>query len=150
MQTPIQRSGTSPRIPFQTSPSQINECRIEKFDVALAVRSIPVPDQTEYLAHTHPVWLVRISKSQSSFQTLRIKCAIQTLRIRQHMNVHAGHVVLISSLVFLYKTCWRRLRFFERFSASRNWPSLTTPHCLWHLESLPKGSWDGASYMVVA
>ena len=36
------------------------------------------------------------SKRQSSFHTLRIKYAIQTLRIRQHRNVHSGHVVLIS------------------------------------------------------
>ena len=56
-----------------------------------------VPDQTKYLAHTHPVSLLATSKSQSSFQTLQIKCAIQTLWIRQHGNVHAGHSVLISS-----------------------------------------------------
>ena len=65
--------------------------------IALGVRSIPVPDRTKYLAHTHPISLVGTSKSQSSFQALRIKCAIQTLRIRQHRNVHAGHMVLTSS-----------------------------------------------------
>ena len=42
-----------------------------------------------YLVHTHlvSVSLVGTSKSQSSFQTLRI---------RQHSNVHAGHMLLTS------------------------------------------------------
>ena len=39
------------------------------------------------------------SKSQSSFQIRRVKRAIQTLRIRQHRNVHTGHVVVISSQI---------------------------------------------------
>ena len=59
------------------------------------------------LSTTHPVSLVGTSKSQSSssFQTLRIKCAIQTLRIRKQRNVHAGHVVLISSHVETHVRC---------------------------------------------
>ena len=75
-----------------------------KSDVEMGVRSIPVP----YLFHTRsrpnkvfstysPCIIVGTSKRQSSFHTLRIKSAIQTLRIRQHRNVHSGHVVLISS-----------------------------------------------------
>ena len=75
-----------------------------KSDVELGVRSIPVP----YLFHTRsrpnkvfstysPCIIVGTSKRQSSFHTLRIKYAIQTLRIRRHRNVHSGHVVLISS-----------------------------------------------------
>ena len=78
-----------------------------KSDVELGVRSIPVP----YLFHTRsrpnkvfstysPCIIVGTSKCQSSFHTLRIKYAIQTLRIRQHRNVHSGHVVLISSHMF--------------------------------------------------
>ena len=59
MQTPIKRSGTSPRIPFQTPPF-----------------------------HT----------ADRLIQTLRIKCAIQTIRIRQHRDLNAGHLVLIGSL----------------------------------------------------
>ena len=75
-----------------------------KSDVELGVRSIPIP----YLSHTRsrpnkafstysPCIIVGTSKRQSSFHTLRIKYAIQTLRIRQHRSVHSGHVVLISS-----------------------------------------------------
>ena len=75
-----------------------------KSDIELGVRSVPVP----YLFHTRsrpnkvfstysPCIIVGTSKRQSSFHTLRIKYAIQTLRIRQHRNVHSGHVVLISS-----------------------------------------------------
>ena len=75
-----------------------------KSDVELAVRPIPVP----YLLHTRcrpnkifskysPCIIVGTGKHQSSFHTLRIKYAIQTLRIRQHRNVHSGHVGLISS-----------------------------------------------------
>ena len=74
-----------------------------KSDVELGVRSIPVP----YLFHTRsrpnkvfkhiPCMIVGTSKRQSSFHTLQIKYAIQTLRIRQDRNVHSGHVVLISS-----------------------------------------------------
>ena len=74
-----------------------------KSDVELSVRSIPVP----YLFHTRcrpnkvfskysPCIIVGTSKHQSSFHTLLIKYAIQTLRIRQHRNVHSGRVVLIS------------------------------------------------------
>ena len=75
-----------------------------KSDVELRVRSIPVP----YLFHTRsrpnkvfstysPCIIAGTSKRQSSFHTLRIKYAIQTLRIRQHRNVHSGHGVLMSS-----------------------------------------------------
>ena len=71
-------------------------------DVELGVHSIHFP----YLFHTRsrpnkvfstysPCIIVGTSKRQSSFHTLRIKHAIQNLRIRQH--VHSGHVVLISS-----------------------------------------------------
>ena len=78
-----------------------------KSDVELGVRSITVP----YLFHTRsrpnnvfstysPCIIVGTSKRQSSFHTLRIKYAIQTLRIRQHRNVHSGHVVFISSHIF--------------------------------------------------
>ena len=77
-----------------------------KSDVEPGVRSIPVP----YLFHTRsrpnkvfstysPCITVGSSKSQSSFHTLRIKYAIQTLRIKQHRNVHSWHVVLISSRI---------------------------------------------------
>ena len=80
-----------------------------KSDVELGVRSIPVP----YLFHTRsrpnkvfstysPCIIVGTSKRQSSFHTLRIKYAIQTLRIRRHRNVHSGHVVLISSHIHIY------------------------------------------------
>ena len=80
-----------------------------KSDVELGVRSIPVP----YLFHTRsrqnkvlstysPCIIAGTSKRQSSFHTLRIKYAIQTLRIRQHRNVHSGHGVLISSHMFLF------------------------------------------------
>ena len=75
-----------------------------KSHVELGVRSIPVP----FLFHTRsrpnkvfstylPRIIVGTSKCQSSFHTFRIKYAIQTLQIRQHRNVHSGHVVLISS-----------------------------------------------------
>ena len=85
-----------------------------KSDVELGVRSIPVP----YLFHTRfrpnkvfgtysPCIIVGTSKRQSSFHTLRIKYAIQTLRIRQHRNVHSGHVVLISSHITTPKTSRR-------------------------------------------
>ena len=80
----------------------------QKSDVELGVRSMPVP----YLFHTRsrpnkvfstysPCIIVGTSKRQSSFHTLRINYAIQTLRIRQHRNVHSGHVVLISSQLSL-------------------------------------------------
>ena len=80
-----------------------------KSDVELGVRSIPVP----YLFHTRsrpnkvfrtysPCIIVGTSKRQSSFHTLRIKYAIQTLRIRRHRNVHSGHVVLISSHIYIH------------------------------------------------
>ena len=80
-----------------------------KSHVELGVRSIPVP----CLFHTHsrpdkvfstysPCIIAGTSKRQSSFQTLRIKYAIQTFRIRQHRNVHSGHVVLISSHIYIY------------------------------------------------
>ena len=80
-----------------------------KSDVELGVRSIP---PYPYLFHTRfrpnkvfgtysPCIIVGTSKRQSSFHTLRIKYAIQTLRIRQHRNVHSGHVVLISSHIAL-------------------------------------------------
>ena len=93
---------------YNSPPFQTNECKISKFTWGPKLRwvsvpclfhtcSIPVPDRTKYLAHTHPVSLVGTSKIQSLFQALRIKCAIQTLRIRQHGNVHAGHMVLTSS-----------------------------------------------------
>ena len=61
--------------------------------------SIPVPDQKQVFSIStySPCISVKTSKRQSSFHTLRIKYAIQTLRIRQHRNVHSGHVVLISS-----------------------------------------------------
>ena len=93
-------------------------------DVELGVRSIPVP----YLFHTRsrphkvfstysPCISVGTSKRQSSFHTLRIKYAIQTLRIRQHRNVHSGHVVLISSHISsnLYPRA-TRLRHLPRLS----------------------------------
>ena len=44
-----------------------------------------------------PCITVGTSKRQSSFHTLRIKYAIQALRIRQHRNVHSEHVVVTSS-----------------------------------------------------
>ena len=37
-----------------------------------------------------PCIIVGTSKRQSSFHTLQINYAIQTLRIRQHRNVHSG------------------------------------------------------------
>ena len=71
-----------------------------KGDVELGVRSILVP----FLIHTRsrpnklfstysPCIMVGTSKRQLSFHTLRIKYAIQTLRSRQHRNVHSGRVV---------------------------------------------------------
>ena len=103
-----ERSGT--RASAHPDPDPDPELRINhrmqylKSDVELGVRSIPVP----YLFHTRsrptkvfstysPCIIVGTSKRQSSFHTLRIKYAIQTLPIRQHRNVHSGHVVLISS-----------------------------------------------------
>ena len=90
--------------PFQTPPFQTSECNISKsllhwvsVPCPFYTCSIRVTDQTKYLAYTHPVSLAGTSKSQSSFQTLRIKCAIHTLRIKQHGNMHTGHVVLIRS-----------------------------------------------------
>ena len=82
--------------------------RILKIDVALGVRSMPIP----YLFHTFsrpnklfsaypPCITVGTRKRQSLFQTLRIKCAIQTLKSRQHRHIHSGRVVLISSHVVL-------------------------------------------------
>ena len=108
IQTPIQSSGSSPRIPFQTPSVPDHRMQYLKSDVELGVRSIPVP----YLFHTRsrpnkvfstysPCIIVATSKRQSSFHTLRIKYAIQTLRIREHRNVHSGHVVLISSQMCL-------------------------------------------------
>ena len=91
-------------VPDTSVPDSRMQCL--KSGVELGVRSIPVP----YLFHTRsrpnnlfstysPCIIVGTSKRQSSFHTLRIKSAIQTLRIRQHRNVHSGHVVLISSHV---------------------------------------------------
>ena len=84
IQTPIQiRSKSSNSVPDPSIPDQRSQYL--KIDVALGACSMPVPDQTQYLVHTHPVSLVGTSKSQSWFQTLR-----------QHSNMHARHVVLIS------------------------------------------------------
>ena len=103
IQTPIQSSGSSPQIRFQTPSIPDQQMQYLKIHIALGVSSMPgpcpFPTKQKYLAHTHLVSLVGNSKSQSSFQTLPIKCAIQTLRIRQHRNVHAGHMVLTSSHV---------------------------------------------------
>ena len=90
---------------------------ISQADFVQGVRSISVPDKAKDLAHTHPVSLVGTSKSQSSFQTLRIKCAIQTLPIRQHRNVPVGHLVLSSSHLVLRSA----------FPASRP-PMVSPPH----------------------
>ena len=94
-------------VPYPSVPD--HRMQYLKSDVELGVRSIPVP----YLFHTRsrpnkvfsaysPCIIVGTSKRQSSFHTLRIKYAIQTLRIRQHRNVHSGHVVLISSHIYIH------------------------------------------------
>ena len=97
IQTPIQSCGSCPRIPFQTPSFQTNECSISKLTLRWVsvpcpfhTCSIPVPDQTKHPAHTPPVSLIGTRKSQSPSQTLRI---------RPHRNLHAGNVVLISSLI---------------------------------------------------
>ena len=100
IQTLIQSSGSSPQIPFQTPSVPDHRMQYLKSDAELG--SVP------YLFHTRsrpnnlfstysPCIIVGTSKRKSSFYTLRIKSAIQTLRIRQHRNVHSGQVVLISS-----------------------------------------------------
>ena len=98
-------------VPDPSVPDHRMQCL--KSDVELGVRSIPVP----YLFHTRSrpnkvvityssCIIVETGKRQSSFHTLRIKYAIQTLRIRQHRNVHSGHVVLISSHMWI-ASYWR-------------------------------------------
>ena len=94
---PELRIKSSNSVPDPSIPDQGTQYL--KIHIALGVRSMPVPYvfHAKYLAHTYPVSLVGASKSESSFQTLQISCAIQTHRIRQHGNVHTGHMVLTSS-----------------------------------------------------
>ena len=77
-----------------------------KINAALDVRSmpcsIPVPEQNKAFSTCSPHITCGDQQSQSSFQTLRIKWAIQTRRMRQHRNVHPGHVVLSSSHIYIY------------------------------------------------
>ena len=78
-----------------------------KSDVELGVRSIPVPFHTgsrpkKVFSTFSPCIIVGTSKRQSSFHTLRIRYAIQTLRIRRHRNAHSGHMVLISSHISIH------------------------------------------------
>ena len=81
-----------------TNPiSQNSHCAV----CPLHTRSVPAPDRTKYVAHTHLVSLAGTSKRQSSFQTLRMKCAIQTLQIRQHRSARERHLVLTSKLLSL-------------------------------------------------
>ena len=106
---------TSRSRPRSRAPDQVPEFRsrplrsrpsnaIRESDVELGVRSIPVPylfrtrsRPNKVLSTYSPCIIVGTSKRQSSFHALRIKYAIQTLRIRRHRNVQWGHVVLISS-----------------------------------------------------
>ena len=110
-----ERSGTRARAHLDPelrikSPNSIPDSSIPdhrkqylRSDVELGVCSMPFP----YLFHTRsrpnkgsstyspcirPCIIVGTSKPRSSFHTLRIKYAIQTLRIREHRNVHSGHV----------------------------------------------------------
>ena len=47
-------------------------------------------------------------RANKSIQTLRIKCAIQTLRVRQHGDVYARRVLLISSQLLWHLFCFTR------------------------------------------
>ena len=87
-------------VPDPSVPDHRMQCL--KSDIELGVRP--------YLFHARsapnkvvstysPCIIAGTGKHQSSFHTLRIKYASQTLRIRQHRNVHSEQVVLISSLI---------------------------------------------------
>ena len=97
IQTPIQSSGSNPQIPFQTPPFQTNVCNVSK----LTLRWVSVPCLF-HIRFRPSIWRIlttyQLWKQQESV-TLRIKCAFQTLRIRQHKNVHSGHMVLTKSHV---------------------------------------------------
>ena len=79
IQTTIQRSGTSPRISFQTPSFQTNESNISTLTLRwmcvpcpFHICSMPIPypfqSKTKYLAHAHPTSLVGTSRVSHRFR----------------------------------------------------------------------------------